>query len=87
VVPSVRAKPGEPAHLAQGESQVLQQRVEKRASPRIAHLLLDLLDSPQFDSCGALRFVRRYACANVFLYQHCEVAVNLLVEDRLRAPR
>ncbi len=78
--------PGRTAHLAQGESQVLQQGIEKRARPRIAYLLLDLLDSAKFDPRGALRFVRRHARANVFLYQHFEVGMNLLVEVCVHTP-
>jgi hypothetical protein len=46
-----------------------------------------LLDSAQFDPRGALRFVRRHARANVFLYQHFEVGMNLLVEVYLHTTR
>ena len=62
-----------------------QQGIEKRARPRIAHLLLDLFYSAEFDPRGALRFVRRHARANVFRNQHFEVGMNLLVEVYLHA--
>jgi hypothetical protein len=39
-----------------------------------------LFHSAKFDPRGALRLVGRHARANVFLCQHFEVGMNLLVE-------
>lgn len=52
---------------------------KKRARPRVAHLLLDLLDSAELHPCRALRSARRHARANVFGYEHFEMGTNLLV--------
>src|SRR6266849_8983924 len=75
------------AQLAKGESEVLQQGIEKRAGARIAYLLLDLLDAAKLDARRAAGFARRHAGANIFLGQQFEVGANLLVEVSVDATR
>jgi hypothetical protein len=61
--------------------------MEPSANPFFANLLFHLFDAAEFDPRGALRFLQRHACANVFLRQHFEVGTNLLVEVYLSPAR
>jgi len=61
--------------------------VEPIAKPFFANLFLHLIAAAQFDSRGALGFLRGHACTNVFLHQHFKVGVNLLIEVYLHTTR
>ena len=56
------------------------------ASPLLANLLFHLFDAAKLDPRGALRFLRRHAGTNIFLGQHFEMGMNLLVEVCLHTP-
>ena len=45
-----------------------------------ANLFFHLLDTAKVDPRGTLRFRRRHARSDVFLCQHVEVGMNLLVQ-------
>ena len=55
-------------------------RAKPIANSFFANLFFHLLDAAEFQQRGTLRFLLRYARANVFFRHHLKVAANLLVE-------
>src|SRR5207245_523822 len=68
------------AELAETIAAIGEHGVEPVAKPFFANLFFHLFDPSKFDSRGPLCFLRRHACANVFIGQHFQVGMNLLVE-------
>ena len=61
--------------------------MERIADAFFADLFFYLFDTAEFDACDTLGFARWHTRANVFLGQHFEVGMNLLVEIYLHTKR
>jgi len=72
--------PGVLAELAETIAAIGEHGAEPVAKPFFANLFFHLFDPSKFDPHGPLCFLRRHACANVFIGQHFQVGINLLVE-------
>jgi hypothetical protein len=79
------------AQAAQAVADVLRQALERSRAPRVAHLLLRLVDAAQADARRAAGFVLAHAGHPVFLglqlEVHRELGVELALEPRAAAQR
>ena len=68
------------AELAESETAIGEHRTKPVTQALFADLFFNLFDAAEFDAGGALRFVLRHACAQIFFFQHFDVRMDLAVQ-------